>query len=90
MKLNCSVVFESNDWILYFLSLLNGITLQKGDRQFCNLTAILTFSTKYSKVHLFRVFFIIKQDLVCAIAINRITGLVIAELGGKITYLQNI
>ena len=85
VKLNCSVVFESNDWILYFLSLLNGITLQKGERQFNNLTAILTFSTKYSGVHLFRVFFIIKPDFVCAIAINSITGLVIAVLGGKIT-----
>ena len=90
VKLNCRVVFEGNNWILYFLSLLNGIILQKEDRQFCNLMANLTFSTKYSGVHLFRVFFIIKPELVCAIAINRITGLVIAVLGGKITYLQNI
>ena len=90
MKLNCSVVFEGNCWILYFLSLLNGIGLQKGERQFYNLTAILTFSTKYSGGHLSRVFFIIKQELVCLIAIDRITGLVIAVLGGKITYLQNI
>ena len=90
MKLNCSVVFESNDWILYFLSLLNGITLQKGERQFYNLTVILTFSTKYSGMHLFRVFFIIKQELACSIAIDDITGLVIAVLWGKITYLQDI
>ena len=90
MKLNCSVVFESNDWILYFLSLLNGITLQKGERQFYNLTVILTFSTKYPGMHLFRVFFIIKQELVSSIAIDRITGLVIAVLWGKITYLQDI
>ena len=90
MKLNCSVVFEDNDRILYFLSLLNGITLQKGERQFYNITAILTFSTKYSGVHLFRVFFIIEQELVCSIAIDRITGLVIDVSGGKITYLQDI
>ena len=73
-----------------FLSLLNGITLQKGARQFYNLMAILTFSTKYSGVHLFRVFFIIKQELMCSIAIDRTTGLVIAVFGGKITCLQNI
>ena len=73
-----------------FLSLLNGIPLQKRKRQFDNLTAILTSSLKYSRVHLFRVFFIIKQELVCSIAIDRITRLVIAVLGGKITYLQNI
>ena len=56
-------------------------------REFYNLTAILTFSTKYFGVHLFRVFFIIKPELVCSIVIDRITGLVIAVLGGKITYL---
>ena len=71
-------MLEGNAWILYFLSLLNGITLQKGERQFYNLTAILTFTTKYSGVHLFRVFFVIKQELVCSISIDRITGLVIA------------
>ena len=88
VKLNCGAVFEGNDWILYFLSLLNGISLQKGERQFYNCTAILAFSTKYFGVHLFRAFFIIKPELVCLIAIDRITGLVIVVLEGNITYLQ--